>query len=132
MKIYWSPSLEIGIVAIALFWLGFSIWENLSAVPTRKRFFIISGLGIGGFLLYCIVHINVIVKIEGWGADSPIMQLMESFILFSIVYILLMLTRIKAKKSYKPTAILVTVAIIAWTVNAILFNSGLPPYDYLK
>jgi len=132
MRIYWSPSLEIGIVAIALFWLGLGVWEKLNAVPTSKRFFVVSGLGVGGFLLYCIVHINIIVKIEGWGADSPIMQLMESFILFSIVYILIMLARIKTTKGYEPTAIIVTIAIIAWTINAILFNSGLPPYDFLK
>jgi hypothetical protein len=130
--IYWSPSIEIGLCSIILIWLGLWNWERLTTIQPIKRSIIISCVGVVSYLLFVIAEISIINVILGSGNDSPTMQLAESFILFTIVYVLIMLSRIKFATKYSYLASILSVLILVWTVNSILFNSGFPPYDQLK
>lgn len=90
-----------------------------------KRSFIVSIAGILSFLIYAIAHVTAIYIIKGSGYDSPTMQLIQSFILFSIIYSAAIFSRLIIKINYKIYIIIAVILILVWTVNSILFNSGL-------
>ncbi len=131
MKIYWSPSVEIGIAAAIIFWITYFRWDKLKMESFNKKFFKTSSTGIIYYFIYTIFNFVFIVNTRGWGADSPLMQLMQSFILFSIVFVPTVYVRKHVTKKYWLIGILFTVLSALWAANSILFNSGLSPYDKL-
>jgi len=125
MNIYWSPSIEIGVCSIIIFWVGLYFWERLVSLKPIKRSFIVSITGILAFLIYAIAHMYVIYIFQGSGQDSQGLQLIQSFIFFSIFYSAVIFSRIIIKINYKIYIIIAVILILVWTVNSILFNSGL-------
>jgi hypothetical protein len=131
MNIYWSPSIQIGAAAILIFWISYFRWDKLKYETFNKTFLNIYFTGILLFLIYIISHLIFIFRISGWGADSPIIQLMASFFIFVFVFIPTIYIRKYFSHRYWLVGIAFTVLSALWIVNAILFNSGLPPYDNL-
>jgi hypothetical protein len=131
MKIYWSPSIEIGIMSIIIFWGGFFYLMKLKKVSSKSMYLKTCVMGVLAFLTYAVIHSIIIIKQQGWGADSPLMQLIYSFILFSIAYVIVINISRLIHKYYWIIGLIFTITIVGWTVNSILFNSGFPPYDTL-
>jgi len=125
VDIYLSPSIEIGVCSIIIFWVGLYSWEHLVSSKPIKRSFIISVSGILAFLVYAITHITLIYVFKGSGNDSQSMQLVESLILFSLVYSAVIFSRLIVKVNYKIYIIVIVILILAWTVKSILFHTGL-------
>jgi hypothetical protein len=128
MNIYWSPSIEIGISSIIIFCLGMYFWEKLVDLKPIRRSAVISIVGILSFFVYVLAHISIIYIIRGSGYDSPTIQLIKSFGLFSIFFSIAIFLRIKVTVDSKVLIFIALILIVIWTVNSILFNSGLPPY----
>lgn len=114
-----------------IFWISYFRWDRLQYETFKKTFLNIYLTGVLLFLIYIISHLIFIVKINGWGADSTIMQLMASFFVFVIVFIPTIFIRKYFSHGYWLVGIAFTVLSALWTVNAILFNSGLSQYDHL-
>lgn len=125
VDIYLSPSIEIAVCSIIIFGVGLYSWENFLTLKPIKRSFIISISGIFAFLVYAITHIIFIYVFKGSGNDSQSMQLLESFILFSLAYSAVIFSRLIVKINYKNYIIFIVVLILAWTVKSILFHAGL-------
>lgn len=128
MNIYWSPSIEIGICSIVICWLGIYYLDKLDYMQPIKRSFIISFCGISSFIVFVIAHILALNMFRSSGYDSQTMQLIKSLVIFSIFYLVVIFLRIIIRVNYKVIVFITIMLIVVWTINSILFNSGLPPY----